>query len=518
MFRWYQLSGVCYAYFADVESEARLGPIVLRTGLAAARWFTRGWTLQELLAPREMVLYAQDWTRIGTRYDFRYILNDITAIEVKYLCGDEPLERASVSKRMSWASKRNTSRIEDTAYSLLGIFDVNIPLLYGEGKKAFRRLQEEIMKANPTDHSLLAWGTIVRMPKRQVEDDLQLKGLKPIPWNQDEASGTLQGLFAESPRDFQHSANISPWRATEGFYSSSMRGSKSLASVRYPTISGPGVMLELPVLESTALSAHHWLQPQVTQLRPLMFAILLCGPGTSPTSPIILPLYPWGYERLGRTSEVMLIREEGRNLADYIRMRQFLRIEPQIHQPPQQRDFLVRRWGSTRSYEISMFNTDGRVFSIISEGIVTVPVTVFTETLWCLCCRLTKSNTNLGFGIVFGRGNPDGTPLGPVMVSLIPLLVDEPKTKDFITVDGFTWIHKSRLAGSFSSLFERRMKFPGDIWRLDVAPFPLVEVRVNRMECGPRPTDLFDMVDITILARDARRGGKATSSHLESSL
>ncbi len=361
MFRWYQRSGVCYAYFADVESEVRLGPIVLRTRLAAARWFTRGWTLQELLAPREMVLYARDWTRIGTRYDFRYVLSEITAIEIKYLCGDEPLERASVAKRMSWASKRNTSRVEDTAYCLLGIFDVNIPLLYGEGKKAFRRLQEEIMKASPTDHSLLAWGTIVRMPRRQVEDGLQLKGLKPIPWDPDEASSTLHGLFAESPRDFQYSANISPWRATEGFYSTSMRGSKSLASVRYPTISGPGVMLELPVLKWTALSAHHWLQPQITQLRPLLFAILLCGPGNSPTSPIILPLHPWGYERLGRTSEIMLAREEDRNLADYIRMIQSLRIEPQVHQAPQQRDFLVRRWGSTRSYEVSMFNTDGRV-------------------------------------------------------------------------------------------------------------------------------------------------------------
>ena len=373
MFRWYQQSGVCYAYFADVEYEARLDPTELRTRLAVARWFIRGWTLQELLAPREMVLYAQDWTRIGTRYDFRYILSDITAIEVKYLCGYEPLEKASVAKRMSWASKRNTSRIEDTAYCLLGIFDVNIPLLYGEGKKAFRRLQEEIMKANPIDHSLLAWGTTVRMPKSQVEDGLQLKGLKPIPWNPDEASSTLHGLFAESPRDFQYSANITPWRATEGFYSSSMRGSTSLVSVRYPTISGPGVMLELPVLKSTALSAHHWLQPQVTQLRPLLFAVLLCGPGNSPTLPIILPLHPWGYERLGRTSEIMLMREEDRNLADYIRMRQSLRIEPQVHQAPQQRDFLVRRWGSTRSYEVSMFNTDGRVCKSKSELLISLP-------------------------------------------------------------------------------------------------------------------------------------------------
>ncbi len=145
-----------------------------------------------------------------------------------------------------------------------------------------------------------------------------------------------------------------------------------------------------------------------------------------------------------------------------------------------------------------------------------MPVTVFTETLWCLCCRLTKSNTDYGFGIVFGRGNLDGTPLGPVVVSLVPLLIDEPKTKDFITVDGFTWTHKSRLAGSFSSLFKRQMRLPGDTWRLDVAPFPVVEVQVNRMNCGSQRADLFDMVDITILARDAQRGGRATSTPLES--
>ncbi|KAK4129154.1 HET-domain-containing protein, partial [Parathielavia appendiculata] len=156
MFRWYRQSAVCYAYLADVY-EADPANVKIDVALARARWFTRGWTLQELLAPPEMELYAHGWKRIGTRTDICGSLSKITGIEVKYLCGLAPLEEASVAKRMYWAARRETTRTEDIAYCLLGLFDVNMPLLYGEGRKAFRRLQEEIMKTNPTDHTLFAW-------------------------------------------------------------------------------------------------------------------------------------------------------------------------------------------------------------------------------------------------------------------------------------------------------------------------------------------------------------------------
>ncbi|KAK4156166.1 heterokaryon incompatibility protein-domain-containing protein [Chaetomidium leptoderma] len=246
MFRWYKNAAICYVYFADVQAHATgLGDI--HHELACARWFTRGWTLQELLASREMVLYSRDWKRIGTKHDLAINLAWITGIEVKYLRGVVSLATASVSKRMSWAAQRSTSRTEDIAYCLLGIFDINMPLLYGEGKKAFRRLQEEILKANPADHTLLAWGRIVSCPPmRWVDDAPQLYGYKYIPWDEAEASQTLRGLFAESPKDFQHSAGLLPLPRAGGRYDSSLISlNRPMTPAVYPTITGAGVMLEL---------------------------------------------------------------------------------------------------------------------------------------------------------------------------------------------------------------------------------------------------------------------------------
>ncbi|KAH6635980.1 heterokaryon incompatibility protein-domain-containing protein [Chaetomium tenue] len=129
MFRWYKEAAVCYAYFADVQAHAGSDFKLLHAQLSGARWFIRGWTLQELLAPRDVVLYSSHWKPIGTRGGLREALSEITSIEIKYLCNHAPLETASISKRMSWAARRNTSRTEDLAYCLLGIFDVNMPLL-----------------------------------------------------------------------------------------------------------------------------------------------------------------------------------------------------------------------------------------------------------------------------------------------------------------------------------------------------------------------------------------------------
>ncbi|KAL2124997.1 hypothetical protein VTJ04DRAFT_1362 [Mycothermus thermophilus] len=184
MFRWYQQAAVCYAFLVDVDPyiprvvdhaafayrQYRYGHL---TGfdlaklsydqghydhLKNARWFTRGWTLQELLAPREVMFYAKNWTHIDSRSQLSRVLSEITGINKIYLRHAQPLSRASVGERMSWASRRTTTRVEDMAYCLLGIFDVNMPLLYGEGKRAFRRLQEEILRSNPLDHTLFAWG------------------------------------------------------------------------------------------------------------------------------------------------------------------------------------------------------------------------------------------------------------------------------------------------------------------------------------------------------------------------
>jgi hypothetical protein len=112
------------------------------------KWFTRGWTLQELLAPINVDFFDQDWERLGTKRDHADWLLFITGIDKTALRKDYDLELGSfcIAKRMSWASHRETTRTEDTAYALLSIFDINMPLLYGEGMRAFTRLQEVILR------------------------------------------------------------------------------------------------------------------------------------------------------------------------------------------------------------------------------------------------------------------------------------------------------------------------------------------------------------------------------------
>ena len=161
MFPWYQWSGVCYVYLADFEVSCP------RADLSCSRWFTRGWTLQELIAPTRVLFFDSMWKFIGRKNGLGKEssliteLSLITGIEQGVLeCSHDHLESAleevPVARKMSWASERRTTRIEDMAYSLLGIFGINLPLLYGEGETAFLRLQEEIMK-HSNDLSLLAW-------------------------------------------------------------------------------------------------------------------------------------------------------------------------------------------------------------------------------------------------------------------------------------------------------------------------------------------------------------------------
>lgn len=154
---WYKNASVCYAYLEDLtpstdeHNESRWH---------SCRWFTRGWTLQELIAPAHVEFYDRDWTFRGQKSSpwMLRLLSDITSIEEEILLDSNLVRSLSVARRMSWAAGRQCSRIEDIAYCLLGIFEVNMPLLYGEGPRAFRRLQEEIIKQS-TDLSLFAWKT-----------------------------------------------------------------------------------------------------------------------------------------------------------------------------------------------------------------------------------------------------------------------------------------------------------------------------------------------------------------------
>lgn len=163
MFSWYKNASICYAYLSDVEARPS-GTIPEEDWeqFRRSRWFTRGWTLQELLAPRQMVFYAKDWSKIANRSDLDDEISTATGIPKEYLL-DRRLSSASIAQRMSWLSRRETTRIEDMAYCMLGIFDINMPLLYGEGSKAFTRLQEEIIRTS-TDHTIFCWTWTGRVP------------------------------------------------------------------------------------------------------------------------------------------------------------------------------------------------------------------------------------------------------------------------------------------------------------------------------------------------------------------
>ena len=155
MFQWYQAAEVCFAYLENVES-ATLKTMTLFDGLKTAKWFRRGWTLQELIAPNTVTFFSNDWDIIGTRLSLSNQISSITGISINVLMEPKLLPTISVARRMSWAAERETTRREDIAYCLMGIFNVNMPLLYGEGDKAFMRLQEEIIK-DSEDQSLFAW-------------------------------------------------------------------------------------------------------------------------------------------------------------------------------------------------------------------------------------------------------------------------------------------------------------------------------------------------------------------------
>ncbi|KAL8671142.1 MAG: hypothetical protein Q9168_004357 [Polycauliona sp. 1 TL-2023] len=154
MYSWYK-DQLCYAYLADVHSEDHSSSEARDSAFSGSRWFTRDWTLQELIAPSSLIFFDAKWQSIGTRSERQDLIARRTNIDKRVLKGGDPL-RCSVANRMSWASKRQTTRVEDLAYCLLGLFEVNMPLIYGEKHKAFLRLQTEIMRVSE-DHSLFAW-------------------------------------------------------------------------------------------------------------------------------------------------------------------------------------------------------------------------------------------------------------------------------------------------------------------------------------------------------------------------
>jgi ankyrin repeat protein len=151
MFRWYQRAEKCYVFLSDVSATERKRPDesaqdVWEQAFRRSRWFARGWTLQELLAPRSVEFFSKERKRLGDKHSLEHQIQQITDIAAKALQGS-PLKEFSVDERMRWAERRDTTKEEDQAYCLLGIFGIHLPLIYGEGKdNALSRLREQIQK------------------------------------------------------------------------------------------------------------------------------------------------------------------------------------------------------------------------------------------------------------------------------------------------------------------------------------------------------------------------------------
>ncbi|KAJ9150110.1 HET-domain-containing protein [Coniochaeta hoffmannii] len=221
MFEWYRRSRRCFVYLEDVGSD----PAAQEREFKHSRWFTRAWTLQELLTPVDVVFFDGNWSPIGQtkRHEMQHmpsglkdlrrldlmadsgaggddvqcdncyidahfsyaditgLVSGITGVPTNILTGKESIFQTCVAQRMCWASRRETTRPEDRAYSLMGLFDVNMPILYGEGlEKAFGRLQHEIL-GKSDDQTIFAW-------------------YRP--------GVTTYSFLAESPDDFRNSATV----------------------------------------------------------------------------------------------------------------------------------------------------------------------------------------------------------------------------------------------------------------------------------------------------------------------
>jgi hypothetical protein len=166
MFNWYHYAEVCFVYL-----NTKTGPELSTDELRSSRWISRGWCLQELVAPGQVKFFNRDWKMCGTRRQLAKKLHQVTNIEFELLDREIfdrlDFESFSIAKRMSWAVNRKTTRPEDIAYCLLGLFDVHMPLLCGEGgERAFLRLQEEILKRSQ-DYSILAWDNTIQ-PRHEV--------------------------------------------------------------------------------------------------------------------------------------------------------------------------------------------------------------------------------------------------------------------------------------------------------------------------------------------------------------
>ncbi|KAF5351358.1 hypothetical protein D9758_008076 [Tetrapyrgos nigripes] len=268
MFLYYRDARVCYAYLADVDSAE--DPRAEQSQFQRSRWFSRGWTLQELLAPDTVVFFSNDWNSIGTKASLRDIITRITGIPSPILLPNRfsqqgiksRMDNCSIAQKMSWAAKRQTTRPEDLAYCLMGIFDVHMPPLYGEGgARAFMRLQEEIVQYSD-DQTIFAW----RTPRAEVRQRWT-SGPK-LEYFGDE---TARGLFASSPAEFIESGNITRFPKSE-------RIERYHRDAFTYHLTNMGLHITLPLLpvDNSSLTYFNRLTMRKTLIGDLFLAVLDC--------------------------------------------------------------------------------------------------------------------------------------------------------------------------------------------------------------------------------------------------
>ena len=207
MYQWYEAARICFVLLEDLVSGQPL-----EACLTSCRWFSRGWTLQELIAPRLVRFFDQSLQFVGTKRDHAKLISTTTKILPCILLEGVEEESICVAAKMSWAAGRQTKRKEDAAYCLLGLFNVRMPLIYGEGDQAFQRLQEEIVKRH-NDITIFAWNPL----EKELYDREYL------------------GLFAPYPANFAESFAIRPFADIFIEFSTTNKGVLFTSEIRLRT-------------------------------------------------------------------------------------------------------------------------------------------------------------------------------------------------------------------------------------------------------------------------------------------
>jgi hypothetical protein len=326
----------------------------------------------------------------------------VTGIEDEFLRGRD-LRHASVAKRMSWAARRETARTEDIAYCLLGIFDVNMPLLYGEGKKAFIRLQQEIMKETH-DFSLFAWGVLESADTPQpTKPDIFASHL--VRWTKD--TSPLKGLLADSPRLFAHSGSFvmhKPFIDSDVWIQTP------------PILTNGGIQIQLPRLPEWHMEgAYWWKYPDIEQARAGFIANLLCKVGKDGSDSIGIPLVSWGEYNYGRRDKLVLLKDKLYRPLHREEISQRLRgifVKPEFRPELRDGDILIRRITQRGVIHTCYDYNSLRTEHTTSEELIRPRIDDTSTRIFVIFWSKMKTPSNMrDLAMVLGKVEVDGLPL-----------------------------------------------------------------------------------------------------------